>query len=119
MIAEWQYPDSKINGASVGARTVQSILCKTVLITKDPMADVIEYCKTKLKQGGDSETAKPKEKPGTDSGRSVMFHDDSQGRPLGIHIIIVNTDNSSTTLLISRAETESEAHIAWTHYRRF
>ena len=128
MIAEWQYPDSKINGASMGDaatvnrsgdRTVQSILCKTVLTTKDPMAKVIEYYKTKLKQGTDSETAKPAEKPGTESGRSVMFHDDSRGRPLGIHIIIVNTDTSSTTLVISRAETESETHIAWTHYLRF
>jgi len=127
-IAEWQYPGSTINGASMsdaatvnvsGERTVPSILCKTVLTTKDPMAKVIEYYETKLKQGADSETAKPEGKPGKESGRSVMFHDDSQGRPLGIHIIIVNTDKSSTTLVISRAETESETHIAWTHYLRF
>jgi hypothetical protein len=128
MIAEWQYPDSKVNGASVsdaatvnrsGQRTVSSILCKTVLTTKDPMAKVIEYYKTKLKQGTDSETSKTDDKSATDSGRSVMFHDDSQGRPLGIHIIIVNTDKSSTTLVVSRAETESETHIAWTDYLRF
>jgi len=128
MIAEWQYPDSQINGASMGdaatvnrsgERTVPSILCKTVLTTKDPMAKVIEYYQTKLKQGADSETAKPEGKSGAESGRSVMFHDDSQGRPLGIHIVIVNTDKSSTTLIISRAETESETHIAWTHYLRF
>ncbi len=128
MIAEWQYPDSKINGASMsdaatvnrsGERTVPSILCKTVLTTKDPMAKVTEYYKAKLKQGADSETAKPEGKSGTESGRSVMFHDDSQGRPLGIHIIIVNTNKSSTTLVISRGETESETHIAWTHYVRF
>ena len=46
-VAEWQYPDSKINGASMqdaatvnqsGARTVPSVLCKTVLTTKDPMS---------------------------------------------------------------------------------
>jgi hypothetical protein len=128
MIAEWQYPDSRINGASMsdaatvnrsGERTVPSILCKTVLTTKDPMAKVIEYYKTKLKQGTDSETAKPDDKSGIESGRSVMFHDDSEDRPLGIHIIIVNTDKSSTTVVISRAETESETHIAWTHYLRF
>ena len=102
-----------------GQRTVPSILCKTVLTTKDSMAKVIEYYKTKLKQGADSETSKTDDKSATDSGRSVMFHDDSQGRPLGIHIIIVNTDKSSTTLVISREETESETHIAWTHYLRF
>jgi hypothetical protein len=128
MIAEWQYPDSKINGASMGdaatvnrsgRRTVPSVLCKTVLTTKDPMAKVIEYYKTKLNQGADSKTTKSDDKSGTESGRSVMFHDDSHDRPLGIQIIIVNTDKSSTTLVVSRAETESETHIAWTHYLRF
>ena len=128
MIAEWQYPGSKINGASMsdgatvnrsGERTVTSMLCKTVLTTKDSTAKVLEYYKTKLKQGADSETSKPGDKSATDSGRSVMFHHDSQGRPLEIHIIIVNTDKSSTTLVISRAETEPETHIAWTHYLRF
>ena len=128
MVAEWRYPDSKFNGASgedaatvnrSGERTVPSVLCKTVLTTKHPIAKVIEYYETKLKQGADSKTAKPERKPGTDPGRSVMFHDDSQGRPLRIHIIIVNTEKSSTTLVISRAETESETHIAWTRYLRF
>ena len=127
-VAEWQYPGSKINGAMMedaatvnrsGERTVESVLCKTVLTTKDPIAKVIEYYETKLKQGADSKTAKPERKSGTDPGRSVMFQDDSQGRPLRIHIIIVNTEKSSTTLVISRAETESETHIAWTHYVRF
>lgn len=127
-IAEWQYPDSKINGASVSdaaavnrsdKRTVPSILCKTVLTTEDSMAKVIEYYRTKLKQGTVSEASEPNDEPVTDSGRSVMFHEDSHGRPLGIHIIIVNTDKSSTTLVISRAETESETHIAGTHYLRF
>ena len=128
MVAEWRYPDSKVNGASAedaatvnrsGERTVPSVLCKTVLTTKDPIAKVIEYYETKLKQGADSKTAKPESKSGTEAGQSVMFHDDSQGRPLRIHIIIVNTEKSSTTLVISRAKTESETHIAWTHYLRF
>jgi len=127
-VAEWQYPGSKINGASMqdaatvnqsGARTVVSVLCKTVLTTKDSMDKVIEYYETKLKPGADPKTAKPEGKPGTGSGRSVMSHDDSQGRPLRIHIIIVNMEKSSTTLVISRGETESETHIAWTHYVRY
>ena len=41
------------------------------------------------------------------------------GVHLQIHIILVNTKNSSTTLVISRSETESETHIAWTRYLRF
>ena len=136
-IAQWQYPGSKINGATMqdaatvnrsGERTVVSVFCKTVLTTKDPIAKVIEYYETKLKAVADPKTAKPGTDPksakgegvsGTDAGRSVMSHDDSLGRPLRIHIILVNTEKTSTTLVISRAETESETHIAWTHYVRY
>ncbi len=128
LIAEWQYPGSKINGASMedaatvnrsGVRTVPSILCKTVLTTQDPVAKVMEYYETKLKQRGKLEAAEPEGKSRTEPGESVMFHDDSQGRPLAVRIIIVNTSESSTTLVISRGDTESETHIAWTHYMRF
>lgn len=127
-VAEWQYPGSTINGAMMegtgtvgrsGERTLPSVLCKTVLTTKDPMNKVIAYYENKLKPGADPKTAKPEGKPGAAPGQSVMSHDDSQGRPLGIHIIVVNTEKSSTTLVISRAKTESETHIAWTHYVRF
>lgn len=125
MIAQWQYPDSKMNGAtmsdaatlnSAGERTVQSIQYRTVLTTKDPMPKVIEYYKTKLLPTAGSKTAKPEEKVINDSGRSVTFHDDSEGRPVAIHIILVNTQNASTTLVISHAATEAETHIAWTQY---
>jgi len=125
MIAQWQYPDSKMNGATMsdaatlngaGERTVQSIQYKTLLTTKDPMPKVIEYYKTKLMPTAGSKTAKAQENTATDSGRSVTFHDDSEGRPVAIHIILVNTEKASTTLVISRAATESETHIAWTHY---
>lgn len=125
VIAQWQYPDSKMNGAtmsdaatmnSAGERTLQSIQYKTVLTTKDPMPKVIAYYKTKLMPPAGSEAVRPEEKPAADAGRSVTFHDDSEGRPLAIHVILINTDKASTTLVISRAATESETHIAWTHY---
>lgn len=128
MIAQWQYPHSKFHGATMsdgatingrGERTVESIQCKTVLTTPDPIDKVIEYYETKLKSDADSRTADAKGKPALDSGRSVTFHDDSASRPVAIHIILVNTDKSSTTLVISRAKTESETHIAWTRYLRF
>lgn len=127
MIAEWQYPDSKINGASMGdaatvngngERTLPSMQCKTVLTTADPMDKVIEYYESKLTPTADPETAQPGTKPDDTSGRSVTFHDDSENRPVAIHVILVNTEKSSTTLVISRAKTESETHIAWTHYVR-
>ena len=125
MIARWQYPGSKMSGAtlrdaattnSVGERTLQSIQYKTVLTTKDPMPKVIAYYQNLLMPAPRSTAAKPDEKPAPDSGRSVTFHEDSEGRPVAIHIILVNTDKASTTLVISRAEAESETHIAWTHY---
>lgn len=123
MIASWQYPGSKIDRATMGdaetldgagERTVPSIQYKTVLTTQDPMPKVIEYYRTKL---ASAPTPKPA-KPAADSGRSVTFHDDSEGRPVAIHVIVVNTDKASTTLVISRAAAETETHIAWTHYRK-
>ena len=125
MIAQWQYPDSKINGATMsdaatlngaGDRTVQSILYKTLLTTKDPMLKVVEYYKSKLMPPAGSKTAKPQEKTAADSGRSVTMHEDSEGRPVAVQVILVNTEKASTTLVISRAATELETHIAWTHY---
>ena len=125
LIAQWQYPDSKMNGATMsdaatlngaGERTVQSIQYRTVLTTKDPLPKVLEYYKNKLMPKAGSKTAKPQEKAAPDSGRSVTWHDDSEGRPVAIHVILVNTEKASTTLVISRAATESETHIAWTQY---
>ena len=125
MIAQWKYPDSTMSGAtlsdgatmnSAGERTVQSVLYKTVLTTKDPMPKVIEYYKNKLMPPAGSKADSAEEKTVPASGRSVMFHDDSEGRPVAIHVILVNTEKTSTTLVISRGTTESETHIAWTHY---
>ena len=125
MIAQWQYPGSKMKGATlsdaattngVGERILQSVQYKTVLTTKDPMPTVIAYYKIKLGSPAGSKTAKPEEKPAAEAGRSVTFHDDSEGRPVAIQVILVNTEKASTTLVISRATTESETHIAWTHY---
>jgi hypothetical protein len=126
VVTEWKYPDSNMSGASLsdgatvndaGERTIPSILYKAVLTTQDPMSKVIEYYKTKF-----PETKLPEGAPGTQpdvhSGRSVTFIEDSDGRPVAIHIILVNTDDTSTTLVISRGETESGTHIAWTQYRK-
>ena len=128
LVVQWQYPGSEIQGASMsdaatvnrsGERTVPSIICKTIFTTKDPIAKVTEYYTAKLKQPDGSTDSKEASESAEKSGRSVMVHDDSEGRPLQVHIIVVNTDKTSTTLVISRAETEPETHIAWTHYMRF
>ena len=127
MIGQWQYPGSKISGATLsdaatmnasGERTRPSVQYRAILITKDPMAKVIAYYESKLKPAAGSKTSKSDEPPVADSGQSVTFHDDSEGRPVAIHVILVNTDRASTTLVISRAATEPATHIAWAHYER-
>jgi hypothetical protein len=128
-IAEWQYPDSEMSGATMsdtatvngnGDRTVPSIHCKTVLMTTAPIDTVVEYYKTKLAQK--TNRTRKKEAAATasrTSGRAVTFHSDSDGRPVVIHVISINTDRTSTTLVISRAEGESKTHIAWSQYEWF
>ena len=57
MIAEGRYPRSTINGAkmtggatinSSGDRTVQSLVCKTVMTTDPPVANVVRYYNARL-----------------------------------------------------------------------
>ena len=126
MIAEWQYPGSAITGAQAsdgatintsGNRTVPSIVCKTVMTTDAPVEKVLEYYRTKLsptpKADGD------KSEPADATGRSVVFSDDSDGRPFALHTVIINAGDTSTTLVISRGKDEAKTHIGWKHYRRF
>ncbi len=127
MIGRWQYPDSKVSGATLSdaatmnaadERTRPSVQYKAALTTKDPMSKVIAYYESKLKPAADPKSTKPDEQPAADSGQSVTSHDDSEGRPVAIHVICINTDKASTTLVISRAASEPETHIAWAHYER-
>ena len=126
-IAQWRYPGSKMKGGatmsdaattnSAGERILQSVQCKAVMTTEDPMSKVVAYYKSKPMPAR-SKTSQSEEIPAADSGRSVTFHEDSEGRPVAIHVILINTDKTSTTLVISRAATEFETHIAWTQYRK-
>jgi hypothetical protein len=126
MIAEWQYPGSALtaaqasDGATIdaqGDRTAPSTVCKTVMTTDAPVEKVLEYYRAKLSPatkavGGKPESSDP-------AGRSVVFSDDSDGRPFALHTIIINTKHTSTTLIISRGKDETRTHIAWKQYRRF
>lgn len=123
----WRYPGSEFGGAQMsdgatidasGARTSPSVFCKAAMTTDAPVEEVLEFYRAKL-------TAKPSDeseedaKPDRKSGRSVVFNDDSQGRPFALHTIFVNANNASTTLVITRGQDEPQTHIAWKHYRRF
>lgn len=123
--SEWQYPDSTFNGASTtdgetigpdGNRTVPSSINKSVMTTPDPVEKVLAYYREKLKAPPKEEKADDENKP--DLGRSVSFQNFSEGRPFALHLILVNTSTTSTTLTITRGPDEKQTHIAWTQYVR-
>ncbi|WP_442505960.1 hypothetical protein SH528x_004779 [Novipirellula sp. SH528] len=108
------------DGATIGPdgeRTILSIVCKTVMTTDASVDKVLQFYKAKLT---------PKKTSGNDGvgesksgGRSVVFSDDSDGRPFAMHTILVNTSDTSTSLVITRGNDESKTFIGWKHYRRF
>ena len=131
MIAEWQYPGSTLTGAQAsdgatidarGQRTVPSIVCKAVLLTDAPVDAVLDYYKAKLSppaEGDTTDTEGDSSAPSAAAGRSVVFSDDSDGRPFALHTVLINAGDTSTTLIISRDHDDGQTHIAWKQYRRF
>lgn len=123
MLAQWRYPDAAMNGAQMsdgatvdatGKRTTQSIVCNAEMTTGAPIDEVVEYYKTMLSPKPKGDDALPAD----DTGRSIVFSDDSTGRPFAMHTVLVNSQDVSTTLLITRGKDEAETHIAWKQYRR-
>ena len=123
-IVKWQYPESKIQGAQMGDaatmdssnnRTTPSIMLKTTMTTKDSVDEVLGFYKTLLKRD-----AKVDDKLGdkAETGRSVIFSDESADRPFEFHTITVNTSSASTTIIITRGADETETRITWKRYLR-
>ncbi|MDC0935540.1 hypothetical protein OAS39_04575 [Pirellulales bacterium] len=111
LLADWQYPNSKLNGATIGdggVAGVTSIKCDAVLTTPDSVEKVINFYANRL------EAAKTE----TSDARSVSAQDDSNDRPVTVRVFVVNAAKRSTTLVVTRAEGEHKTHIAWTHYRQ-
>ena len=121
-LSEWRYPDSTwVDGATMsdgGTPPVQAIKFKTILTTPDPIEKVIAFYAKKL--GADEPAGSPpaKAKTPTSEPNSVSVQDDSKGRPLTLRVMVVNQGETSTTLVISRAEGETKTHISWSHYLR-
>jgi hypothetical protein len=115
-LSEWKYPGSTLlDGATMrdgGDPTVPDVLCLAVLTTPDPIDKVIAFYAEKVGKG-DRAGAKEAD------AKAVSTQDDSEGRPLALRVVAVNTADATTTVVISRARTEKETHIAWSHYRRF
>lgn len=118
MLGEWQYPDSKLHGSATlgdgGVIGIQSIKCHAVVTTPDSVDAVRRYYEDKLANRNEGAAGDNRR---TD-GKAVDFLDDSAERPLQLHVVTVNEEDRSTTLVISRGEGESLTHIAWSHFRR-
>ncbi len=122
-VAKWQYPGSKINGAmmqdaarSIAAACVSFRRCSANRADHegpDREGDRVLQDQVNPEAIPDGERG---ERTRDRSRQSVMFHDDSQGRPLQIHIILVNTESRRRRWSSAAREAESETHIAWTHY---
>ena len=107
-LADWKYPNSTMpKGATVsdgGNPEQRSANFKALLTTPDSFEKVVEYYESK------SEGI---------PGQSVCVQDDTEGRPVAVRSILVNRKDSSTTIVISRADGEKETHIVWLHNLRF
>jgi hypothetical protein len=122
-LAAWKYPGSTLLGGATmsdgGNPSVLDVRCQAILTTPDPFENVTEFYAqrvgTRPVPGGPDARAKGKEA----DAQAVATQDDSGGRPVALRLIVVSTADTTTTLVISRAKSETETHIAWTHYRRF
>ena len=121
-LAEWNYPGSKLlDGANMrdgGNPRVPSVLCRAVLTTPDAFEKVTAFYAEKVGTSQPPGQKEAKAGAGEADGKSVSAQDDSGGRPVKLRVIVVNRADAATTLVISRAEAESETHIAWSHYMR-
>lgn len=123
-IVKWQYPDAEIGKAEVsdaatidveGKRTVPSSMMKSTMTTRDTVDKVLAFYRNLLTRNQTNDN-KLGIKPQT--GRSVVFSDESEGRPFAFHTIVVNSANTSTTLMITRGDNEERTHITWKQYMR-
>jgi hypothetical protein len=123
-IVKWRYPGAEIGKAEMsdaatidadGNRTVPSTVLKTSMVTDDSIDKVLAFYRGLLTR---NPTNDGKLEIGPNVGRSVVFSDESEGRPFAFHTIVVNSVNSSTTLIITRGKGEERTHITWKQYLR-
>ena len=121
-VVKWRYPDAEIGPSSMsdaatvaadGNRTVPSSVLTTTMTTRDSVEKVVAFYRELLTRNAVND-----KRLGIDAavGRSVLFSDESEGRPFALHTILVNSANSSTTILITRGKDEEVTHITWKRY---
>ena len=121
-IVKWRYPNAEIGKSQMsdaatidadGKRTVPSTVLKTTMATGDSVDKVLAFYQELLTR---NQTNDDKLGIGRQVGRSVVFNDESDGRPFAFHTIVVNSANSSTTLIITRGKGEEQTYITWKQY---
>lgn len=121
-IVKWRYPDAEIGKSEMsdaatinadGKRTIPSTLLKTTMATPDSVGHVLAFYRELLKRNPSND-----KKLGITPhvGQSVVFSDESEGCPFDFHTIVVNSESSSTTLIITRGKNEDRTRITWKHY---
>lgn len=123
-IVKWRYPDAEIGQSQMsdaatidadGKRTVPSTVLKTTMATGHSVDEVLAFYRDLLTR---NETNDDKLGIGREVGRSVVFSDESGGRPFAFHTILVNAANTSTILIITRGDDEKLTRITWKQYLR-
>ncbi|QEF96402.1 hypothetical protein Mal15_04300 [Stieleria maiorica] len=123
-IVKWRYPDADIGKSQMsdaatiaadGNRTVPSSVLKTTMTTPDSVEKVLAFYQDLLTRNATNDKTLGIE---PDVGRSVVFSDESEGRPFAFHTILVNSEASSTTLIVTRGESEELTSITWKQYLR-
>jgi hypothetical protein len=121
-IVKWRYPDAEIKNSEMsdaatidasGKRTAPSTVLKTTMLTSDSADKVIAFYRDLLTRAPANDG---KLEIGPQVGRSVVISDESDGRPFAFHTIVVNAENTSTTLIITRGESEKLTRITWKQY---
>jgi hypothetical protein len=123
-IVKWRYPDADIRNSEMsdaatidasGKRTVASTVLKTTMLTSDSVDKVLAFYRDLLTR---NPTNDGKLEIGAQVGRSVVFSDESDGCPFAFHTVVVNAENTSTTLIITRGDNEKLTRITWKQYRK-
>ena len=121
-IVKWIYPDAEIGKSEMsdaatiaadGKRTAPSSVLKTTMVTSDSVDKVLAFYRGLLIRNPANDS-----KLGADPkvGRSVVFSDESEGRPFAFHTVVVNSANASTTIIITRGGNEDTTRITWKQY---
>ncbi len=121
-LAPWKYPDAKFSGASMSDGNnprLQTVKFEVILTTGDSFEKVAKFYADQIESARGSGVKDAKVDPKAAEAKVLSTQDDSQGRPLKLRVIVINRDTTATTVVLSRADSEQQTHIVWSHYMHF